>query len=221
MGGNLTAVMMRTPGCRCQGQKPAHRQVAMWARAGVEVVRGKLQGGGSESGGDPVQGGQTSPVRQRSAECSGPGEQVPNSRWGHQEEALIAEAWRALSVCRMEKDYRERSGEEEEGAGGWAGGVRVEGHREGCPDAGKAASTPGRSGAKAATGQRERNPNAQTTYNASETGLRCHQAASRRYPASRRRPSTGNLSGCVVCQQHGPGSQREHLITAWERQGMP
>ena len=58
----------------------------------MEVVRGKLQGGGSESGGDPVQGGQTSPVRQRSAECSGPGEQVLNSRWGHQEEALIAEA---------------------------------------------------------------------------------------------------------------------------------
>lgn len=25
----LTAVVMRTPGCRHQGQKPAHRQVAM------------------------------------------------------------------------------------------------------------------------------------------------------------------------------------------------
>lgn len=65
--------------------------------------------------------------------------------WGHGEEASAGDARSELSACRMEKDYQGRRQRGRRGAGGCAGG-RGRGQREGRPDTGDTARTPGGSG---------------------------------------------------------------------------
>lgn len=120
----------------------------------VEAVRGELQGGGSESGGDPVQGGQTSPCETEAAlSAAGQDSSFQTSAGDNRRKpSLMMHGGNCQRA-----GWTEITGKEAEEKKGQGAGMETEGygHREGRPDAGKAALTPGGSGAKAAMGHRE------------------------------------------------------------------